>query len=176
MPNNTVKQMIDDIIRREGRFVNHKNDRGGATRYGITQKTLSQYFRRSASVTEVKNLRRGLASEIYERNYYHKPQIYKLPEQIQAFIFDCSVNHGPSRAIKFVQNVCSNAGNIIAVDGFMGPNTAEAAQWCQSNMGDFFLEALIVERKKYYFAIVKGDASQNAFLKGWLNRVKEFEA
>lgn len=172
---NPVKQMINDIIRREGGYVNHANDRGGPTNYGITQKTLSRYFRRSATISEVKHMRRDLAEEIYERNYYHKPQLYKLPEQIQAFIFDCAANHGPNRAIKFVQSVCSSAGNIIAVDGLMGPATAMAAQWCQDNMQRIFFDALIIERKKYYYAIVRRDSSQSVFLDGWLNRVKKFE-
>ena len=34
----TVDQMIDDILRREGGYVNHPADKGGPTKYGITLK------------------------------------------------------------------------------------------------------------------------------------------
>jgi len=42
-------------------------------------------------------------------------------------------------------------------------------------MDDVFLKALIEERKNYYLLIVESRPSQKVFLKGWMNRVKEFE-
>lgn len=54
--NEKVDKMIDDIIRREGEYVDHPNDRGGPTKYGITQKTLSQYLGYAAVKSDVQNL------------------------------------------------------------------------------------------------------------------------
>ena len=36
-----LEKMIDLIIEAEGGYVNDPNDRGGATKYGITQATLN---------------------------------------------------------------------------------------------------------------------------------------
>lgn len=173
----TIEQMIQDVIQREGGYVDHPSDRGGPTNYGITQKTLSNYYGYAATTQEVRDLAIDVAEEIYRRNYYYGPGINTLVEDIQAFIFDCAVNHGPRTAIKFVQSVCNQAGYQppLQEDGAVGPNTRKAAEWAQQAMGEIFLKALIEERKNFYLLIVDARPSQKVFLAGWLNRVKEFE-
>lgn len=172
----TVEQMIDDILRREGGFSDDPLDRGGATNLGITQKTLSRYFGRMATVEEVRELSPDLARDIYEQNYYLGPGIHRLPDLVQPFIFDSAVNHGPRRAIRFLQNVCNDAGfGPIDVDGAVGPQTVAAAKRAVEEMGPVLLAALIEERRNFYRMIVKADPTQERFLKGWLNRVRAFE-
>ncbi len=172
-----INKMIDDILRREGGFVDHPSDRGGPTKFGITLKTLSNYIGRAALRSEVESLSEDVARDIYERNYLVGPRIDRLPDAIQPFIFDCAVNHGPRTAIKFVQSVSNQAGYEppLEVDGAMGPNTRKAAEWAQDQMGDFFLKALIEERRNFYLTIVDARPTQKVFLKGWMNRVDEFE-
>lgn len=174
----SIEKMIRDILRREGGYVDHPNDRGGPTNYGITQSTLSLYLGRAASDYDVKSLAEDVAIEIYEQNYYYKPAIHKLPEFIQPFIFDSAVNHGARRAIKFVQTVVNEVGHTpaLSVDGAMGPNTAKGAEWAFAAMGDFFLAALIAERRSFYNIIVANNPSQQVFYRGWMNRVDEFVA
>jgi lysozyme family protein len=173
----SVQEMIDDILRREGGYVDHPADRGGPTKYGITQRTLSVYIGRAALASEVQALSEAVAREIYERNYYIAPRIDRLPETIQPFIFDCAVNHGPRRAVKFVQSVCNQAGYtpLLSVDGAMGPKTKKAAEWAEGDMGPYFLPALLEERRNFYRLIVAQRPSQEVFLAGWMNRVDEFE-
>ncbi|WP_152207396.1 glycoside hydrolase family 108 protein [Marinobacter changyiensis] len=172
-----IEEMIDDILRREGGYVDHPADRGGPTNFGITQNTLSRYIGRAALKSEVRNLSEDVARDIYESNYFEGPRIHRLPEEIQPFIFDCAVNHGPRRAIKFVQSVINQAGKEppLDEDGAMGPNTAKAAAWAQNIMGDYFLKALLEERRNFYRTIVAARPSQEVFLRGWMNRVDEFE-
>ncbi len=171
-----VDAMIDDILRREGGFVDHPADRGGPTKYGITLKTLSQYVGHAVLRKDVEKLSEDVAREIYYRNYYVAPRIDKLPEPIQPFIFDCAVNHGPRTAIRFIQSVCNEAGYQprLSEDGAMGPNTKRAADWAQAKMGEWFLKALLEERRNFYRVIVASSPSQEVFLKGWMNRVNEF--
>jgi lysozyme family protein len=172
-----LNDMISNILRREGGFVDHPADRGGPTKYGITIKTLSGYLGRAALRQEVEALSEAVARDIYERDYYVSPRVDRLPASIQPFIFDCAVNHGTRRAIKFVQSVCNEAGYQprLSVDGAMGPNTKKAAEWAEARMGDVLLKALIEERRNFYRAIVAARPSQEVFLKGWMNRVEEFE-
>jgi lysozyme family protein len=172
----SVEQMIDDVIRREGGYVDHPQDRGGPTKFGITQSTLSRHLGRPASAEEVRGLERTLAAAIYRRHYYEAPGIDALPARIQPFVFDAAVNHGPGRAIRFVQQVCDAAGfGPLAVDGQCGPRTRQAAAAADRAMGDWLLAALVEERRNFYLALVERDPGQRVFLRGWLNRLAEFD-
>lgn len=171
----SVEALIDDVLAKEGGFVNHEADRGGPTNFGITQQTLSRYLERVVTIDEVKMLDKQTARDIYELRYYRSPKIDKLPDAVQHFVFDCAVNHGPRRAIKFVQEVCNDSGlGPLTVDGLMGPRTRIQAFACQEQLGDWFLIALVEERQMFYANIVANDESQAVFLDGWLNRARSF--
>lgn len=170
-----INDMLDDVLAKEGGYVNHPADRGGPTKFGITQKTLSKYLEKVVSVDEIKALDLETAKDIYELKYYRQPKIDRLPVSIQPFIFDCAVNHGPRRAIKFLQQTCNDAGyGPLIVDGLMGPKTKVQAIACCEELGQWMLLALIEERQLFYIQIVDRDQSQHVFLKGWLNRARSF--
>lgn len=170
-----VDQLIADVLEKEGGYVDHPADRGGPTKFGITQATLSKFLERVATVEDVKNLELGTAHDIYELRYYRAPRIDKLPEAIQPFVFDSAVNHGPRRAIRFVQKVCNDAGfGPLIADGLMGPKTKAVANSCYESMQEWMLVALVQERQMFYSNIVAHDESQRVFLKGWLARARSF--
>ncbi len=170
-----VNQLIDEVLAKEGGYVNHSADKGGPTNFGITQSTLSRYLECVVTIEEVKTLDIQTARDIYELRYYRNPRIDKLPEAIQHFAFDCAVNHGPRRAIKFIQHVCSEAGfGPLTTDGLMGPKTKANADSCLASMGNWMLTALVEERRMFYLKIVENRSSQQVFLKGWLNRANSF--
>jgi lysozyme family protein len=182
----TIDTMIDDVIRREGGFVDHPADRGGPTKFGITQATLGRYCGRQVTAAEVAALSLDQARHIYRRDYYLGPRLDQLPTRIQPFVFDSAVNHGPAQAIRFVQRICSQAGfgapraagpdaGGLTVDGICGPKTVRAAHDADWAMKDWLLAALIEERRCLYHAIVERDPSQSVFLDGWLARLREFE-
>ena len=172
----TIDAMIDDVIRREGGYVDHPADRGGPTNFGITRTTLAHYCGRPVSTAEVAALSRDQARQIYRRDYYHGPRIDRLPGRIQPFVFDSAVNHGPGRAIMFVQRICNQAGfGELVVDGACGPRTIRAAHEAAWAMKDWLLAALIEERRRFYHAIVERSPGQAVFLDGWLARLHEFD-
>ena len=39
----SIQRIINDIIRKEGGYVNHPDDKGGSTNYGITLKLYQRY-------------------------------------------------------------------------------------------------------------------------------------
>ena len=183
-----VDKMIDDVIRREGGFVDHPADRGGPTKFGITQATLAGYCGHPVGAAEVAALNADQAKQIYRRDYYFAPRIDQLPARVQPFVFDSAVNHGPARAIGFVQQVCNQAGfgtssaaagaargGSLVVDGICGSRTGRAAHDADWVMKDWLLAALIEERRRFYHAIVARDSSQRAFIDGWLARLSEFD-
>jgi lysozyme family protein len=170
-----INIMLDDVIAKEGGYVNHPADRGGPTNFGITQKTLSKYLETVVTAETVKALDVETARDIYELHYYRAPRIDRLPPQIQPFLFDCAVNHGPRRAIKFLQEVCNEAGyGPLTIDGLMGPKTKAQAYACCEELGEWMIVALVEERQMFYVEIVDRNASQSVFLKGWLARARSF--
>ena len=173
----TIEQMIDDVLVREGGYVNHPADRGGATNFGITLATLSKYLGQAATLADIQSLSLEVAREIYQRNFYFSPGLHTLPDTIQPFVFDSAVNHGPRTAIRFLQSVCNQAGYqpVLSEDGAIGPNTRRGIAWAIEAMGDVFLQAIVEERKNFYLIIVAARPSQEVFLNGWMNRIKEFE-
>jgi lysozyme family protein len=164
------------ILKHEGGFVDDVLDRGGATNLGITQETLSNWRGVQVSKQDVKDLTEEEAREIYQRNYLEKPKIDMLPfPHPQVFVFDMAVNHGPGRGIKICQKTINKAGfGTISVDGGMGPATAAAAAKAQEEMGPYFQNAMVEERKAFYEKIMANDPSQERFRNGWTNRANSF--
>lgn len=170
----TVADLITDILKREGGFVNDPRDRGGPTKYGITKNTLAAWLGRPVTVDEVRTLDEDTAREIYERNYYIAPRIDTLPDDVQPVVFDCAVNHGARRAVGFVQKVINEAGfGPVDVDGIIGPGTRAAAAKA-AEMGPFFCNAIVEERLAFYESLVDSDPSQIRFLNGWRARAESF--
>jgi lysozyme family protein len=168
--------MIADVLRREGGYVNHPADRGGPTNMGITLSTLERWRGRPVTVDELRALSPTVAAEIYREAYWRRPAFAALPTELQPFLFDCAVNHGPARAVLLLQRVLNLAGyGLLAEDGKCGPRTVDAAKLAQRQMGAWLLAALVEERRNFYFGIVASDESQRAFMKGWMARLSEFE-
>jgi lysozyme family protein len=170
-----INQMINDVIKKEGGYVNHRSDRGGPTKYGITQSTLSRYRGRQCTAADVKALPTASAAVIYRHEYYIKPGLDKLPEALRPVIFDMGVNCGPKRAIKLLQAALHAAGyNPGPEDGVMGGKTSSAARTAYDAMGPALINNLVSRRCDYYRALVEADASQGVFLNGWLARAESF--
>ena len=171
-----VDRMVDDMIRREGGFVDHPADSGGPIKFGVTQATLARSLGRAATPLDVEALNPDQARQIYRRDFYYGPRIDRLPARIQPLIFDSAVSHGPERAITFLQQVCNLAGFAqLVVDGVCGPKTIRAAHDAAWAMKDCLLAALVEERRNFYHAIVAHDPAQAMFLHGWLARLREFD-
>ena len=164
------------ILKHEGGYVDDPADRGGATNLGITQATLTEWRGHPVSKDDVRNLTEAEAREIYESEYLKRPKIDWLPfPHPQVFVFDMAVNHGPGRAIKILQETINKAGfGPIGVDGGMGPMTKAAAERAQEEMGPYFQNAMVEERKAFYERIIANNPSQERFRRGWMRRADSF--
>jgi lysozyme family protein len=169
-----IDKIISDIIKKEGGFVNHPNDHGKATKWGVTQATLTDWLGREATIEDVKNLSQDDAFEIFYRLYYQAPHIDTLPEAIQPIITDMAVNHGPKKAIKLLQEVLLANGENLLVDGVCGKATDLAAHRIYGHIGTDLINQLVSRRLAFYEGIVKNDAKQRVFLAGWRNRANSF--
>lgn len=171
----SVEQLLSDLKRREGGYVDHASDRGGPTKYGITWKTLQKHLGRAVSKQDVKDLTWEVAKEIYLSDYFYGPRIHTLPEALQPQLFDIAVNSGPRKAVTMLQEVLNLAGFECDTDGLIGPETRKIAERAFADMGGFLINAVAEYREHFYHVLVANDPSQEKFIKGWLNRAAEFK-
>lgn len=166
----TVDEMLNDILKNEGGYVDIPQDRGGATNFGVTIGEYGLYLGHPASKEEVKKMPIAHARDIFRNKYYLKPGIDKIAGPLQPVVFDASVLYGPVRAIKFLQEVIG-----VESDGKLGPKTAAASiEACQNQGAWAVVNAYVAKRIAFCEAIVRNNPSQKIFLKGWKNRANKF--
>lgn len=171
-----VDKMLDDLLEREGGFVNHPADKGGATNHGITIGALSNWRKKDVTVADVENLTVDEAKIIYSTTYYQEPRINELPPRLQPVVFDIAVNSGRLRAGLILQRALNNWGWSCTIDGIIGSGTLKAAREAMANTheGDALIDTICDLREAFYVALCEKKPSQQVFLKGWLERAESF--
>ncbi|MEI4490639.1 holin-associated N-acetylmuramidase [Mameliella alba] len=182
-----VRRMAEEIVAREGGFVNDPDDPGGATKYGVTIHTLRNIpwgdldGDGDIDVLDVRALSREHAVTIFEERYFFGPRIDELPEALQATVFDMYVNAG-ANAVKILQRLlCEMAPPEIAIDGVIGPQTIAAANRAWERAGAFLVDAYGIERRNFYFRIADRRPASRKYARtraggkgGWIMRAEEF--
>jgi lysozyme family protein len=165
----TTDQLIDGILRREGGFVDNPNDRGAATNFGITARTLGEWRRlgRPATREEVGRMTVDEARAIYAKRYV-EPFVTVVFDDLRAQLVDIAVNMGSFRAIQLLQTVLG-----VPVDGILGDRTRAALAVMPWKLT---VNALVAARVQYYVELVDTDDSQRVFFLGWIRRAVEFVA
>ena len=159
---------IRDIIRREGAaYTNHTADRGGPTRYGITQATLAAYRKVPVTEFDVASLTESEARAIYAELYIRRPRFDQITdERLRALVIDCGVNHGTGQAAKWLQRAAE-----APADGVLGPVSLAAINGAEPGR---LYRAVLAERIKLYGALIAKDPRQAVFAAGWMARAAEF--
>jgi lysozyme family protein len=170
-----VQSIIDEIIRKEGGYVDHKDDHGGPTKYGITLKTLNDFTGRENTKEDVANISKQTARLIYRTNFYRKPGIDRLPLLIIPLILDMAVNHGPKTAIKLLQSELLQQDFYIGLtDGVIGQKTINASERAVEQLGTKLIDNLVTRRVEHCMAIISHDPRQAVFKNGWIARAESF--
>ncbi len=181
----SVETIADEIIAREGGYVDDPDDPGGATKYGVTLGTLRGLGvdldgDGDTDAEDVRRLTRAQARGIFLEHYFERPGIAQLPEALHATVFDMQVNAG-ANAVKILQRLLNDMGHRIAVDGAIGPRTAEAAHLAQASAPNHLTDAYGIARRNYYYAIADGRPASRKYARrrdggkgGWIRRAEEF--
>jgi len=163
-----IKDLIGELIAREGGYVNHPADKGGPTKYGITQRTLGHYRRAKATIKDVQELTAEEAALIYEQNYWKQPGFDQLalPTLLEAMVLDAGVLHGPSDSVKFLQTAAK-----VLPDGQLGPVSRKAINAIPPDrLAADFMAARIIHVGK----VITDTPSQAVFAEGWCRRMAHF--
>lgn len=143
--------VIERVLSIEGGYVNHPEDPGGETKYGISK--------RSYPSVDIKNLTREAAAEIYYRDFWPFCRGHKLVMLYQ--LFDSAINHGQGNTIRILQRALK-----VADDGHWGP-MSKAAYEARSEEDTVLL--FLASRLRFFTKLSKF----KDFGAGWSNRIAE---
>lgn len=169
--------IFDEILGKEGGYVSHPDDKGGPTKWGITETVARAHGYKG----NMRDLTRGQALEILEADYWHGPrfdQVAALSPDIAAELCDTGVNMGPSVAAKMLQrwlNVFNLRGKLypdMVADGRIGPRTINALRSFLKNRGKdgelVMLVSLNCTQGERYLELAEKREANESFIYGWM--------
>ncbi|HEY4071386.1 MAG TPA: glycosyl hydrolase 108 family protein [Sphingomicrobium sp.] len=179
-----VDGLIEELMEREGGYVANPADRGGPTRFGITEAVARANGYRGA----MRDLPRDEAAAIYKRLYWLRPRLDEVAEHSERAareLFDTGANMGPAVATTFPQRALTalnrNGADYpdLVPDGRVGPRTLAALDAFLELRGKaagetVLLRALEALQGERYLRLAERRPANEAFLYGWLaNRIGE---
>jgi len=146
----------EKTLANEGGFVDDLFDKGGATNFGLSQ--------RSYPTLNIKELTQEEALAIYKRDFWKYDDV--LDQRIADKIFDMAFNMGHA-AIFLLQEIVLQ---VVRPDGQWGPVTLDAVNRMDA---DALLTAYKAKLVSHYEAIAIANPTQEKFLKGWTARANQ---
>ncbi|MHA6723359.1 glycoside hydrolase family 108 protein [Sphingomonas sp. RS2018] len=176
-----ITTLIDDVIGREGGYSDHPADRGGPTRWGVTERVA----RAHGYSGDMRQFPRATAVSIYRRMYWLRPSYDRIANHaslVAAELFDTGVNMGPAVATGFLQRALNalNRGQSdfadVAQDGKIGPATLAALTAYLKRRAPggepVLLKAIEALQGERYIHLAETRPANEAFLYGWIaNRI-----
>ncbi|MGN6124856.1 MAG: glycoside hydrolase family 108 protein [Sphingomonas oligoaromativorans] len=175
----TIDDQIAALMKREGGYVNSPADRGGPTRFGITQAVA----RAHGYTADMEVLPETVAAAIYRADYWSVPHLDLVAAQasrIGAQLFDIAVNCGVGTAVGLLQRALNVLhGSSLKVDGALAPGgatlttlAAYLADRAQQDGETVLGELIACFQGERYAELVERNQSQRTFIFGWIrNRV-----
>ncbi len=174
-PNEIVRFVIDTF---EGKFfTDHKLDTGGATKFGVTQRTL-QYYRRLVSgnpnvvVTkqDVKNLTVDEAVACGVWVFMKEPRLVSLNDwRVQLVTYDYGFHSGQVQAISDLQA----ALGLQTRDGVIGPITLGTFNMFDNKL--LLALRVMTYREEFMQQLILKKPSQREWMLGWWNRTTRLQ-
>lgn len=172
---------IEELLKKEGGYVNDPKDSGGETNYGITVAVARKYGYTGAMA----KMPLSMAKQIYKEKYWdalNLDTISRLAPAVALKLADIGVNMGVERAGEFLQrllNVFNREQKDYAdlvIDGDVGQATIRALSALIANrhgQGEVVLErGLNCLQGAFYVSLAERRQKDEQFAFGWfLNRV-----
>jgi lysozyme family protein len=174
------KAIVSTILKEGSAYTNNPVDRGGPTKWGVTQVMFSKYY----PGRSVETCMYDEAYNVYMKEFWIKPkwdQIDAIDSVLAYRMFDWGVNSGPSRPVQALQralNVLNQQGKDypdVTVDGALGPATIGALRSLVGKRGTDGVKVIrgMVQslQSVFYIELAEKTPSQETFEYGWqLNR------
>lgn len=148
-------EALTHVLAAEGGYVNHPDDPGGATRYGITKRTARAHGYKG----DMRFFPLSEAADIYRTSYWDACQCDALPEQLRLAMFDGAVHSGPAQSIRWLQQ----ALELTATGSMNGATLAAAARADVPS-----LVVAILDRR---LAFLRRLRTWPTFKNGWTTRI-----
>lgn len=174
-----IDQYLEELIKREGGYVNNPVDRGGATKFGITEAVA----RANGYKGSMRELPLDVAKAIYKKQYWTAPrfdQVNAVSSAVAEELLDTGVNCGTGFAKPLLQralNLFNNQGKAgwpdLSVDGIYGPATLSALKTYLAKRGKdgekVLVRVLNIMQGQRYIEICERNPTQEQFFYGWIN-------
>ena len=108
-------EAFDILIGHEGGHVDHPDDPGGETKYGISKRAYPDVNIAALTLDDAK--------AIYREDYWDRVRADELPAELRFPLFDAAVNSGVAQSIKWLQRAVG-----VRDDGVIGPVTMVAVK------------------------------------------------
>lgn len=156
----------------EGGKIDDPADPGGRTNVGVTQSSFANWLRQPIETAQ--DVWTATPDQIvsFYRDYWTRmggPGYDQVDERLSVIMFDASVQHGNSLAVKFLQHAMQ-----VTEDGKFGPNSFQRLHLCAHDDLPGLLLGTVEARKDHYMA--RGLVPQlTKFLHGWLARADDVQ-
>jgi len=170
-------KFINEILIKEGGYVNHPDDSGGETNFGITV----EVARKHGYLGEMKRLTVDEAKSIYKLEYWLPLKlniISSMSEQLALKIGDIGVNMGCKRAGYFLQRLLNVLNRKekdypdIEIDGVIGTGTLMALESFIAKRGLkgelVLMRGLNALQGSFYISLAERRHKDESFMFGWL--------
>lgn len=165
----------------EGGEVDHPDDRGGHTIFGVTEKTFKywcKHFGNNGSIQpkEFNKITPAVAKIVGYDMFWNTVRCTELKSQkVANELYDMSFNHGPGRAGKILQKAINKFHRALdrpklKVDGKIGPVTIGAVNRITGKYNTQFFNCINGQRFVFFCWLVVIRPSQWKFFIGWMLR------
>lgn len=150
-------QAVQKTLIHEGGYVNNPHDKGGPTKYGITQADMPG--------VDISGISPAQAVEYYREHYWKDLYAQINDQSIAEKLFDMGVLFGVGTAVKLLQVTLAKSISIVS-DGSFGPQTlADVNQ--ETNLLPAYRATLL----NHCMNIVNVNPGDAIFVQGWVNRI-----